>query len=498
MKHNIEIHWEITNDCNLKCKHCIVSAGDYASNNDVNTDNILTFLDLLKGQENVLISFTGGEPFKRKEFDKILSKCISNKFQIQIITNGLLFNKAAYEMIKKNNIHLGISIESFNKEHYEIIRGHNTFDRLIKNINTLKNNGISFDIYTTINKFNINDIEEILIKAKQYNAMVHFNEITVDGRAKNNNDILVKDVEVINQILKSSKKVYGIDKFNVDDNCWATNETLFINYIGDIYLCTEQNRCDKRTRLGSIKTFPIDKYYEKCPTIDYYGNISPCPYKVYFNDYITYVSNTNIHCPMITCGSPIKSLEQLYNAFDELFSDIIFACKKCNYKDCMGFIWLLKSEKEKLDKANITTITMNNNIDFLYFLKDYENISIDKLKFENIRYPKCEHRCNQSGKCLIHKLRPLVCHMYPIGLETAENGTYLWVLHDECQFVQDLISNKKLYEFVHKATNIINRIDYGLYSEIVLKYKQVDDISLFLNGINSYIILKEVDINVKM
>ena len=498
MKHNIEIHWEITNDCNLRCKHCIVSAGDYASNNDVDTYNILSFLDLLKGQEKVLISFTGGEPFKRKDFDEILSKCINNKFQVQIITNGLLFNGSTYKMFKKNNIHLGISVESFNKEHYEEIRGQHTFDKLMKNINTLKNSGILFDIYTTVNKFNINDIEEILTKAKQYNSMVHFNEITVDGRAKENKNILVKHEDVLNKISEASKKIYGTDKFNVDDNCWATNEVLFINSLGDIYLCTEQNRCNKRTKLGSIKTFPIDKYYDKCPTIDCYRNINPCPYKVYFNDYITYVSNNNISCPMLTCGNSIKSLEQLYKAFDELFSDIIFACKKCNYKDCMGFIWLLKNEREKLDRANITTITMNKNIDFLYFLKDYEDTNIDELTFENIKYPKCEHRCEKTGKCLIHKLRPLVCHMYPIGLETAENGTYLWVLHDECQFVQDLIFNNKLHEFVHKATNIINRIDYGLYSEIVLKYKQVDDISLFLNGINSYIILKEVDINVKM
>ena len=200
MKHKVEIHWEITNNCNLRCKHCLVSAGESTSN-DVPLSDILNFLDLLKSQEEVLISFTGGEPFFRKDFDQILLKCIQNKFKIQIITNGLLLNKNYLEIIKNNHIKLGISIESFDKEHFESIRGSNTFVQLMKNLKKLKLSGIPFDIYSTINKFNINDIEQILLVAKQYGSHVHFNDLTVSGRVKDHDEILIDKSENLNKIL---------------------------------------------------------------------------------------------------------------------------------------------------------------------------------------------------------------------------------------------------------------------------------------------------------
>ena len=497
MKHKVEVHWEITNNCNLRCKHCLVSAGDSLIN-DVKLTDILNFLDLLKSQEEVLISFTGGEPFFRKDFDKILLKCIQNNFKIQIITNGLLLNKNYLEIIKRNKIHLGISIESFNKEHFEVIRGPGTFDRLMKNLKKLEISNIPFDIYSTINKFNIDDIEQILLMAKHYGSHVHFNDLTISGRAKNYNEILIDNSKNLDKIVQASNKVYGISKMDSDENCWATNDVLFINSFGDIYCCTELARCCSKLRIGSIFTFPIDKYYEKCPTINYYFSAFQCPYKVYFNDQITYVSDLKSTCPWVSNNRTIDSLEELYNEFDSLFSGITEYCHVCNYKDCMGFIWLLNSEKDRFDKENISTITINNNVDFLYFLKEYSNVELKNLNFLEIKYPRCEHYCEQNKNCLIHKIRPLACHMYPIGIETAENGTLLWVLHDECQFVQELIKNDKLQTFVFQALSIINRINSTLYLDIVLKYKQVDDLSLFLNGINSYIILKEVDANVKV
>ena len=120
------------------------------------------------------------------------------------------------------------------------------------------------------------------------------------------------------------------------------------------------------------------------------------------------------------------------------------------------------------------------------------------MDFKKIKYPKCEHRCEKTGNCLIHNLRPLVCHMYPLGIETSENGIDMWVLHDECEFTQRLLRENKLGMFLNNFYNIINRISSDLYNEIINEYKKVDNLSLFLNGINSYIILKEVDKNVKM
>lgn len=497
MNRNIELHWEITNDCNLRCKHCIVNSGDNKTNN-MQKGDIIKFLEKIKNY-NVTINFTGGEPFFRKDFKDILEFCINNNFKINIISNGLLLNDTYINIIKKHSISLGISVESFIKEHYEKIRGNNTFKILIDNLKRLHDNKVNFDIYTTLNNYNINDIENIIKTANAYGAKIHFNDITVDGRAIYNKEILLMtDINVIEKITDACNKVFGLKELYYDEYCWASNEVLFISSEGDIFMCTELCRCNKKTKIGNIRTFPIAEYYEKCPKIDFYDFKLHCTYKVYFNDYMTYNSNTNAKCALLPKNEVINNLEDLYNEFDLLLINVFDSCKRCTYKDCMGFIWLLKEEKKLYDQKGITTININENVDFLYFLKEYESIPLDELDFKKIKYPKCEHRCEKTGNCLIHNLRPLVCHMYPLGIETSENGIDMWVLHDECEFTQRLLRENKLGMFLNNFYNIINRISSDLYNEIINEYKKVDNLSLFLNGINSYIILKEVDKNVKM
>ena len=162
---DIEISWEITSGCNLRCKHCIVSADEH-TNNDVDFDDIINFIKKLK-DHNLSINFTGGEPFFRKDFLDIVRYCVDNNIKVQIITNGLLFTEESFELLKENNISLGISVESFKKEHFESIRGKNTYDKLISNINILKEKNISFNIYTTFNKYNEDEIKEMQKKKAQ-------------------------------------------------------------------------------------------------------------------------------------------------------------------------------------------------------------------------------------------------------------------------------------------------------------------------------------------
>ena len=98
----IELNWEITRSCNLRCKHCIVSATNKI-NDDVSIKEIIQFLKKLK-RYKVSINFTGGEPFYRKDFRKILEYCINQNIKVKIITNGLCFKKEDFAFLKHNKI----------------------------------------------------------------------------------------------------------------------------------------------------------------------------------------------------------------------------------------------------------------------------------------------------------------------------------------------------------------------------------------------------------
>jgi sulfatase maturation enzyme AslB (radical SAM superfamily) len=81
------------------------------------------------------LRFNGGEPFLHKIVHKIcmLVSEINPNLQINMATNGMVYNKRVKEILDKCNIHMNISIDGFTKETYEKIRVNSDWDTLMKN-----------------------------------------------------------------------------------------------------------------------------------------------------------------------------------------------------------------------------------------------------------------------------------------------------------------------------------------------------------------------------
>lgn len=183
----------------------------------------------------------------------------------------------------------------------------------------------------------------------------------------------------------------------------------------------------------------------------------------------------------------ITTLSQLYQIFDRLNSECGRHCNKCNDLDCAGYIWLLPEEAEKLLENDVDIIEVNQNTHFINSFEKSDG-TIDLTQ----KYPKCIHQCPNTNKCLIHKNRPLTCHMYPIGPETI-NGQDMWICHCECEFIRYLISNNAIDDYVLNAKNILRRIDKKLYDEIIQVYKDMNYIMDSTEQINEkYIVIQNM------
>src|SRR3989344_396098 len=121
MKRKIELHWEITNGCNLRCRHCIVNGGERKTK-EASLKEIKNFISRIKKAGDIKILFTGGEPFYRKDFFDILKHCVKSNIKIEILTNGLLLEEKLIKFIEEKKISLGISIESNNEKIFNLIR----------------------------------------------------------------------------------------------------------------------------------------------------------------------------------------------------------------------------------------------------------------------------------------------------------------------------------------------------------------------------------------
>lgn len=144
---------EITSKCNLRCIHCY-------NESDVRCDSVMTLeefqkvVDLLVEMNVSKIQIIGGEPFFDREILKNMIDYVVGKFEyIEIFTNGTLIPDSWFEYLLENNIHIALSVYSYNKDMHDKVTGvkgswlhtNNTIERL-------KEYGISYRVCNVLMK----------------------------------------------------------------------------------------------------------------------------------------------------------------------------------------------------------------------------------------------------------------------------------------------------------------------------------------------------------
>lgn len=144
----------ITYACNLKCKHCFLRQYKVKPI-FLKFDVIKKILYEAKKLGLLTVSITGGEPFLHKDILKIIKYILSLNFAIKTIeTNGTMITN---NIIKKLYIYnefirsLSISLDGPRSIH-DYIRGYGTYDKIIKNIKNLINNGFNVVVVMTVSK----------------------------------------------------------------------------------------------------------------------------------------------------------------------------------------------------------------------------------------------------------------------------------------------------------------------------------------------------------
>ncbi len=187
-------------------------------------------------------------------------------------------------------------------------------------------------------------------------------------------------------------------------------------------------------------------------------------------------------------STEIRTIAELYGILDELYRDIEQDCRECQDPDCMGYVWLLKAEAERLYERGVPLVQINNGPTFIHSFPATFQGKLDL----SVRYPVCSQLCAGSRRCGIYEDRPMTCHLYPLGLETKADGMIVWALHRDCLYVRRLEERGLLPDFECRARDIINNLSPQLLEEIVETYRAVDAISSFPDGENNISSLQEV------
>lgn len=272
--HKLDELWlYYTMACNLRCKHCLVSAGK-GLKKELSNDEFKKIIDesITLGVKRFYI--TGGEPFIREGiFDLIKYITKTRRRELIILTNAMLFDDRKIAALKKlvsPRLILQVSLEGPNAEIHDSLRGKGSFDRTVEGIKKLIDIGITPIVSTAISRINEKDIQ----KTSRFLSKLGIQEhnllwLHAKGRGARNADDLFVPAENIARTMKKIKKTYkeqevildNIESLKVrvrtkrgrkNDLCNNCYEKICVNADGHVYPCGSLNG-DKHFDAGSVR-----------------------------------------------------------------------------------------------------------------------------------------------------------------------------------------------------------------------------------------------------
>jgi heme b synthase len=194
------VAWEVTRSCNLNCVHCRASSRFGPYDQELDTGEALEVLDQIREAGTPIIILTGGEPLLRKDIFELARYGTDRGLRMVMGSNGTLITARVARSIEESGIkRVSISLDGATGESHDAFRKvRGAYDRAMKGISNLKDQGLEFQINTTITRRNLPELKEILDLAVRIGAIAHHIFLLVPtGRAKemSNQELSARDYE---------------------------------------------------------------------------------------------------------------------------------------------------------------------------------------------------------------------------------------------------------------------------------------------------------------
>lgn len=285
-----KLHLYLTNECNLRCKHCYMFAGE-KEEDEMSTDQIFHLLSEFNSHGGLRVVFSGGEVSVRKDFGSILKHAHGIGLKTLVLTNGVAWSEKMINDLYEHIDEIQISIDGYSEETNASIRGRGVYEKALCTVDRFIQRGVKTSIGCTpiINdsfRHNYRNYvawgKSLMDKYKGQDFHITFSGDLMDGR-----DVHISTEErgemqhIVDEIYEG---VYGRSKDDLfvsamkrgtlNDNCTFGMPTVASN--GDVYLCS---RVPSLKSIGNVKEDSFDYIMHKCnearefSTVD---NLQPC------------------------------------------------------------------------------------------------------------------------------------------------------------------------------------------------------------------------------
>ncbi len=117
------VHWSITGTCNLRCRHCFMSA-PHAKHGMPSKEELLNVVEQLAECGVTSAEITGGEPLMREDFLEIVEALLDHGITIPTIySNGWLVDEKLLDALEARGLKPSFQISFDGLGHHDFLRG---------------------------------------------------------------------------------------------------------------------------------------------------------------------------------------------------------------------------------------------------------------------------------------------------------------------------------------------------------------------------------------
>ncbi|MCL2005074.1 MAG: TIGR04053 family radical SAM/SPASM domain-containing protein [Planctomycetaceae bacterium] len=158
-------YYEVTQACDLVCKHCRASAQEHAASDELPTELALRLIEQVAAfPRKPHIVFTGGDPLKRTDIFTLIRHAIEQKLAVALTPSAtpLATREAFYEAKNAGVQAFGISLDGPNAEIHDAFRGFaGSFDKTTEMLENAQSLQIPVQVNTSITRRNVDFVDDM-------------------------------------------------------------------------------------------------------------------------------------------------------------------------------------------------------------------------------------------------------------------------------------------------------------------------------------------------
>jgi radical SAM protein len=156
--------WEVTQSCDLACKHCRAAAQPIAHPDQLSTAEGKKLIDDIATMHVPIFVFTGGDPLKREDVYELITYAAEKGVKVALTPSAtpLLTREAIFKLKEAGLVRLGISLDGSTPEIHDTFRGlPGAWARTIQAIEWANEAGIPIQVHSTISRHNAHDLDNL-------------------------------------------------------------------------------------------------------------------------------------------------------------------------------------------------------------------------------------------------------------------------------------------------------------------------------------------------